>query len=251
MTDNRRLHDESSVESALRDLAPTIAYPPTPDLATSVRAALTDPEALRPPRFRWRIFRRSSLAAVAALVLLAGAALAVGIGLRGLSIVFVETPPPGASEELRLGEPVTLTEAQAEAPFRILLPSGEIGRPDEVYADSRAGVHQVTLVYRTSSGGKGVDLLITQFLARPELDAAVKQVGPGTSVEAVTVGDHQGFWIAGEPHMLTYVDPNGRLIEDRIRLVGDVLVWQEGDVTLRLEGAESREAAIQIAESME
>ena len=248
MTDNRRLHDESSVESALRELAPTIAYPPTPDLATSVRAALTDREALRPPRFRWRLFRRSSLAAVVALLLLAGAALAVGFGLRGLSIVFVDTPPPGASEELRLGEPVTLAEAQAEAPFRILLPT--MSKPDEVYADSRSGIHQVTLVYRSPAGDE-VDLLVTQFLARPELDAAVKQVGPGTSVEAVIVGDQEGFWIAGEPHVLTYVDPRGSVIEDRIRLVGDVLVWQAGDLTLRLEGAGSKEAAVQIAESIE
>ena len=248
MTDNRRLHDESSVESALRELAPTIAYPPTPDLATSVRAALTDREALRPPRFRWRLFRRSSLAAVVALVLLAGAALAVGFGLRGLSIVFVDTPPPGASEELRLGEPVTLAEAQAEAPFRILLPT--MSKPDEVYADSRSGIHQVTLVYRSPAGDE-VDLLVTQFLARPELDAAVKQVGPGTSVEAVIVGDQEGFWIAGEPHVLTHVDPRGSVIEDRIRLVGDVLVWQAGDLTLRLEGAGSKEAAVQIAESIE
>ncbi len=250
MTDDRRLHDESSVESALRELAPTIAYPPTPDLATSVRAALTDREAQRPPRFRWRLFRRSSLAALVALVLLAGAALAVGIGLRGLSIVFVDTPPPGASEELRLGEAVTLAEAQAEAPFRILLPTGEMSKPDEVYADSRSGIHQVTLVYRSPAGDE-VDLLVTQFLARPELDAAVKQVGPGTSVEAVIVGDQEGFWIAGEPHVLTYVDPRGSVIEDRIRLVGDVLVWQAGDLTLRLEGAGSKEAAVQIAESIE
>ena len=251
MTDSRRLHDEPSVERALRELAPTIAYPPTPDLATSVRAALTDREALRPPGFRWRLFRRSSLAALAALVLLAGAALAVGIGLRGLSILFVETPPQGASEELRLGERVTLAEAQAQAPFRILLPTGEMGRPDEVYADSQSGIHHVTLVYRSPAGDDGVDLLVTQFLARPELDAAVKQVGPGTRVEAITVGDQEGFWIAGEPHVLTYVDPRGRVIADRIRLVGEVLVWQVGDLTLRLEGAGSKEAAVQIAESIE
>ena len=251
MTDDHALHDDSAVERALRELAPAITYPPTPDLATSVRAALTAREALQPTRYPWRIFRRSSVAALAGLVLLAGAALAVGIGLRGLSIVFVDTPPSGVSDDLRLGEPVTLAEAQAEAPFRILLPSGEIGRPDEVHADSRAGVHQVTLVYLTSPGGNRVDLLITQFLARPELDAAVKQVGPGTSVEAVSVEGRDAFWIAGEPHVLTYVDPSGRLVEDRIRLVGDVLVWQVGDLTLRLEGAGSREAAIQIAESME
>lgn len=250
MSGDRRLQDESSVERGLRELAPTIVYPPTPDLATSVRAALTDRGASRSPGFSWRLFRRSSLAALAALVLLAGAVLAVGMGLRGLSIVFVETPPPGASEELRLGERVALAEAQAQAPFRILLPTGEMQRPDEVYADVRAGIHQVTLVYRTSPG-RDVELLITQFLARPELDAAVKQLGPGTSVETVSVGDQEGFWIAGEPHVLTYVDPSGRAIEDRIRLVGDVLVWQSGDLTLRLEGAGSREDAVEIAESME
>jgi hypothetical protein len=36
-----------------------------------------------------------------------------------------------------------------------------------------------------------------------------------------------------------------------VRLVGDVLVWQRGNLTLRLEGASSKNAALAIAESME
>jgi hypothetical protein len=106
-------------------------------------------------------------------------------------------------------------------------------------------------VYRSDTDSASVDMLITQFQARTEQDVAVKELGPGATAEPVTVSGEPGFWISGEPHVLVYLDPSGRPFEDRVRLVGDVLVWQRGEVTLRLEGAASREAALRIAESMD
>lgn len=253
MTDSRRLPDEAALERELRTLAPAIAYPPTPNLVASVGAALAEPDAPGRRRRGWRLFRRSWLVAIAALLALAGGVLAVGFGLGGLSIVFVDSPPEPIGNDLQLGEPMMLAEAQAEAPFRILLPS-EVGEPDAVYADDRSGVYRVSLVYRSddaSSADHEVGLLLTQFLARPDIDVAVKQVGPGTSVEHLTVAGQPGFWISGEPHALAYLDESGRVVEDRVRLVGDVLLWQRGEVTLRLEGAASREAALDFAQSTE
>lgn len=251
LTDSRRLPDEAALERELRTLARAIAYPQTPDLVASVGAALTEPETPDRRRSGWRLFRRSSLVAIAALLALAAGVLAVGFGLRGLSIVFVDSPPQPIGHDLQLGEPTTLAEAQAEAPFRILLPS-DIGEPDAVYADDRSGVYRVSLVYRSdnaSSADEEVGMLLTQFAARPDIDVAVKQVGPGTSVEHLTVTGQPGFWISGEPHALAYLDEGGRAIEDRVRLVGDVLLWQRGEVTLRLEGAVSMEAALEFAQS--
>lgn len=253
MTDSRRLPDEAALERELRELAPAIAYPETPDLVASVGAALAQPDAPGRRRSGRRLFRRSSLVAIAALLALAGGVLAVGFGLRGLSIVFVDSPPQPIGHDLQLGEPMTLAEAQAEAPFRILLPS-EIGEPDAVYADDRPGVYRVSLVYRSdnaSSADEEVGLLLTQFIARPDSDVAVKQVGPGASVEHLIVAGQPAFWITGEPHALAYLNASGRAIEDRVRLVGDVLLWQRGEVTLRLEGAASREAALEFAQSTE
>lgn len=253
MSDRSSPVEETAIDLALRGLAVEIRYPPTPDLAGAVRRRLDvgDLPVRAPWRIGWRLFRRSSLAALAALLLLVGAVLAVGIGLRGLSIVFVEWPPPAVGDRLELGTAVTLAEAQAQAPFEVLVPTGEIGEPDEIYVDEAGGVYRVSLVYRSDSDPASVDLLITEFHARTEQDVAVKELGPRSRAEPVTVRGEPGFWISGEPHVLVYLDRGGRPFEDRVRLVGDVLVWQRDEVTLRLEGAVSREAALRIAESMD
>jgi len=146
---------------------------------------------------------------------------------------------------------VTLAEAHAQAPFGVLVPTGEIGEPDDGYVDEGGAVYRVSLVYRSDTDSANVDMLITQFQARTEQEVAVKELGPGATAVPVRVRGDPGFWISGEPHVLVYLDPSGRPFEDRVRLVGDVLVWQRGEVTLRLEGAASREAALRVAESMD
>jgi hypothetical protein len=240
---------DMALERALRDLGPRIAYPPTPDLAVRVNEAVAHAgERQRRPLFRWRPYARALPAALVGLVLVAGAALAVGIGLRGLSIVFVDSSPAPIGRSLELGERVGLAEAQRRVSDPILLPTGDLGEPDEVYLDVRAGIEQVSLVYRAADEAP---LLISQFVATSEIVPTVKEVGPGTTVEQVPVGGEPGYWIEGSPHVLLYRDPSGAQIEDRVRLVGDVLVWQRGNLTLRLEGASSKNAALAIAESME
>lgn len=252
-----QLSEDVALDRVLRDLAARIVYPPTPNLSASVRAAVVEADGRRArPRFGWRPIGRSLPAAVVALLLLVGTALAVGIGLRGLSIVFVESPRHLIGQGFELGEPVTLADAQQRVSYPILLPAGDLGRPDEVYLDLRAGLEQVTLVYRSgavSPAGEDdeVGLLITQFRARPDSATITKEVGPATTVEPVVVGGEPGFWIEGSPHVLLYRDPSGATISDRVRLVGDVLVWQRADLTLRLEGVGTQEQAVTIAESMD
>lgn len=245
MTERRpaKLRDQE-LEQTLVEIAALVDYPPTPDLASRAPAALPAPAAFR---LRWRPLRHGLLAATLALLLVAGAALAVGLGLRGLGIVLVESPRPAAAD-LQLGERVALSEAQARVPYRILVPAGELGDPDEVYLDERLGIEQVTLVYRSNGD---VQLLITQFQATPAADVATKEVGPGTTVEPVTVAGAEGLWIEGEPHVLLYRDASGAVIEDRVRLVGDVLIWRQGELTLRLEGVSSLEEAVALAASVE
>jgi hypothetical protein len=48
-----------------------------------------------------------------------------------------------------------------------------------------------------------------------------------------------------------YIDRTGHPEFDTVRLAGNVLLWQHGAVTVRIEGRISMERAITVARSME
>ena len=89
--------------------------------------------------------------------------------------------------------------------------------------------------------------LLTEF--RGQEAYIEKLIEPEAKVERVDVGDI-GAWFE-EPHVLAFVDRNGRFRENTARLAGKTLLWQQGDVTLRLEGQLSKEEALRIARSAE
>jgi hypothetical protein len=78
-----------------------------------------------------------------------------------------------------------------------------------------------------------------------------KIISTGTVVEPVQLGDGRGFWISGDPHVYFYMTLEGEHVEENRRWVGDALIWEEGDLTYRLETSLGRNAAIRIAESLE
>ncbi|MDQ3937611.1 MAG: hypothetical protein M3253_02910 [Chloroflexota bacterium] len=238
---------EKDIEQALAELGRQFMYPPTPDVAPGVRTALTShARHARDPLPGIKSLRTAFLAALLALLVLAATVLAIGIGLRGLGIAFVDQLPD-ATEKLQLGEGLMLSEAQARVPYTIALPPAHLGEP-EVFVDSLGTVEQVILLYRRD---RAVDLLLTQFVAHLEMDVATKLIGSGTGVEELTVDGGRAFWIDGEPHVLYYRDASGATLQDRVRLVGSVLVWQKGDLTLRLEGLNDKAEAVRIAEAVE
>jgi hypothetical protein len=113
---------------------------------------------------------------------------------------------------------------------------------------------RVDLVYRARPGLPAspftdVGLLITEFQGQPTPEFLKKVTTMGV-VEQVTVGGEPGYWFSGEPHFFTYQDAAGTLREEQTRLAGNTLIWQRGDLTLRLEGELPKEEAIRIAESM-
>ena len=72
-----------------------------------------------------------------------------------------------------------------------------------------------------------------------------------THLEAVSVGGEPGFWISGAPHAFFFVCYDaGECRQERYRLAGNVLIWEQDGVTLRLESALPREEALAIAESV-
>ena len=258
---------DAELERELREVGRWVDHPPTPDLASAVRSRLEIESASRgrrlPPVRPLLALRRSVLLAAAALLLLVGAAVAIGLGLRGLPIFFVDRLPATATPDaaapaggspgarLELGEPSTLEAAQRVARFTIRRPTlPELGEPDAVYvAPSGVGVTRVELVYRPRPGypaapGTEVGLLVTQFPGRTEPELVKKLAGPGTRIEPVSVQGSPGYWITGRPHALLYSGG-----EERYRLVGDVLIWQREDIIYRIESALGRDAVLRIAES--
>jgi hypothetical protein len=269
---------ELDLDRALTDLAASLEFPPTPDLAAAVSARLDEAPATRPrprPRPRrwswpagWRRLAVAGLAAVllAAAVLVASPgtreAVARRLGLRGIGVELGGPPPPtvtttpGARLDLGLGERVSLEEARRRVGFPVLVPgAGGLERPDAVFvseADPAGG--RVDLVWGArpglpASAFTDAGLLITQFQGEPTPEFIKKVAGAGL-VEFVEVGGEPGYWFSGEPHFFTYRDAAGNFREEQTRLAGNTLIWQRGALTLRLEGELSKEEAIRIAESM-
>jgi hypothetical protein len=243
------------LEAELRALGATIEFPPTPDLAGAVRRRL----AAAPARafFPWRRVLAVSLAVLAVSI---GAVMAVPdartailewLGLRGVKIERTETGPtaPERPPELALGQRVTLEEARDQVAFPVLNPDfDELGEPDEVYVSEAVRGGQVGYVWRDDEGG--VELLLTQFVGSLTREFIQKALGPRTTIEEVRVDGGLGFWIAGEPHDFVYLDERGEPAFDTFRLAGNTLVWERGEITVRLEGDLTKEEALAIARAI-
>ncbi len=279
---------EAELERALRDLGQHLAYPPTPNLVLPVRQRLAQRPARRLPWSGWWPVGRRFAVALAALLALASAALlafepgartavAERLGLRGVWIErlpLVPAPTPTATAaptplptptsiplgaRLELGEVLPLQEARARVPYPVVVPSlPELGAPDEVYLSPVPAGGQVALVYRARPGlppasETGVGLLLTQFVARPgTLNSGVlgKGAGPDTRIEETVVNGGRGVWLEGQPHLLFLSDARGQLRQEPVRLAGNVLLWEQGELTLRLEAAISKAEALRIATSV-
>jgi hypothetical protein len=275
-------HRELDLERALADLAAALEFPPTPDLAAAVTARLGAAPAAAPappsPAARarrwlaglagWRRLAAAGLAVVllAAAVLVASPgtreAVARRLGLRGIGVELGGPPPPtvtttpGGRLELGLGDRVTLEEARRRVDWPVLVPGAPgLKRPEDVYVNQAVpSGGRVDLVYRARPGlppspFTDVGLLVTEFQGQPTPEFLKKVTAMGV-VEQVTVGGEPGYWFSGEPHFFTYRDAAGTLREEQTRLAGNTLIWQRGDLTLRLEGELPKEEAIRIAESM-
>jgi hypothetical protein len=264
---------ELDLDAALADLGASLRFPPTPDLAAAVTARLEQAEGPAPalPRPRPRRWRRLALAAMAAVLLAAAVlvaspgtreAVARRLGLRGVGIELGGTPPttattrPGDRLDLGLGERVTLAEARGRVGFPVLVPGAPgLGRPDAVFVNRAVPPGgRVDLVYRArpglpASSFTDAGLLVTEFRGRPD-ELFLKKMTGGGLVEEVTVAGGPGYFFSGEPHAFTYVDATGVYREERTRLAGNTLIWERGDLTLRLEGELSKAEAVRIAESM-
>jgi hypothetical protein len=241
------------LELALVELGRSLEFPPTPDLSARVRERIA---AERAPRPRLAVFpaRRALVIALALLAVSVGALMTVPgtraailefFGLRGVAIERVETlPTVPKNVELNLGARLGLDEAGERVDFELVVPE-RLGRPDEVYVLDFPPGGMVSFVYGSAEEPRA---LFTQFRATVE-DVFFKKVAADTQVEAVTVNGEPGFFLSGAPHVFAYVDANGQFRQETVRLAGNVLLWERGELTLRLEADVTKAEALRIARS--
>jgi hypothetical protein len=225
-------------ERELHALARYVDFPAERDLAPAVRTRLT----ARPERRR-----RALVAALAALVLALAVAFAVPparsailrfLHLQGVTIERVDRlPEVRTSRPLDLGKPIRLGEARGTIRFRPLT-SALLGEPDRITWDGR----QLWLVYGHTR------LLVSQFLASGVPVYIKKVAEPGTTITPVVVDGGRGFFLSGARHFL-YLAPTGIVLDERVRLARNVLLWEHGPLTLRLEGELTLAQALRIARS--
>ncbi len=238
----------TELERALVALGRDLDVPQTPDFAPAVLAGI-GPRPLPRPRRRWAIVVAFAVLATLAATLAipeARSALLRILHIGGERIELVDELPGVTVEhdlEFVLGERVTLEEARRRAGFAL---RGLDEPPDRVYLGDRGTVwflygtpkHVHLLVAQTPRFRLGTDLMFK------------KLVGPETRIEPADVDGSPGFFLGGEPHLVFLLDENGRVVNESARLSRNVLVWDSGGVTYRLEGDFGKEEALEIAGSL-
>jgi len=232
------------LEQRLLALGAGLEVPPAPDVVPAVCARLPARSGRGPLPAR-----RALAVALAVMLVLAGTAMAVpstrhavlqALGLRGVSVERVphlRPPSAGTGARLGLGQRLPPGRSRHAAGFTALLPAGSV----PAYLD-----HDVP-------GGR-ISLLIGRVLVI-ELHGTTtpfifKVIGPGTTVKQVRVNGGPGVYLTGAPHEVIFRESTGQVQTDRVRLAGNVLMWQQGPVTVRIEGTHSLRRALAIARSL-
>jgi hypothetical protein len=160
------------------------------------------------------------------------------LGLRGVRIERVpRLPPVTGATGLGLGQRIPVAGARHAASFTALLPSGS---PAAYLGHDVPGGRISLLIGR---------VLIIEFrgTATPFI---VKIIGPGTAVKRVRINGHPGVYLSGALHEVLFQTQTGQIQSDRVRLAGNVLIWQQGPVTIRIEGTRTLRQASALARSL-
>jgi hypothetical protein len=254
----------TELEERLLSLGRQVDYPATPDFRRAIR-----PRLVQSAGGRRSVGWRFAVAAAAAIAVAIGTLLAIPptrdaiagfFGLKGLIIQRVpslHTPSPTGTAELgkrlALGRQMTFAQAQATLPYPIIRPQA-LGDPDLVYLLDPADSHGVALVYLPradlpASAQTGVGALVIEYPGQVQPNFFLKMLGPDATLENVTINGSAGYWISGRPHDLLYLDPNGNVRDDSLRLAGNTIVWDEGTLTIRIEANLGKADALRLATS--
>jgi hypothetical protein len=227
----------TELERRLADLATAVEWPPTPELAPRF-----EPVRPAPPRRR-----RALVVALATLALAVALAFAVPparsailrfLHLGGVTVERVEslpeaeTLPPAQLEAL--GVQVTRAEAEAVlgAPVAVL----RVDDDAELF-ESHGAVSTVVAAPEP--------VLVSEIRVAGDPALLKKAASGATSFEFVRIDPaHEGVWLGGAEHVVSW-------FETPPRLAGNVLLWEDGGVTYRLEGKRlTKERALALARQM-
>jgi hypothetical protein len=216
-----------NLEHELRALP--LAFPDEPDVEARVLARLE-----RRPRRRWLVPALAAVAAVGALLAIpqTRAAILDLFRIGGVSVERVGTQPQAPARDPDLGRPTSLADARAAVDFALLVPRGDV----EAFVDE-------PMVNLRFDG-----LVLSQWRGE-QLPYVEKQVGPRSVTVRTVVDGAEGLWIGGAEHVIAFGDRDGVHFKER-RLAGNVLIWERGGVTYRLEGADTRAEALAIARDL-
>ena len=222
----------TAIEDRLVAWGEALEFPDADRLADDVVAAL----GVAPRRSVGRIVLVAAAAAVLVALVVAAVpdsrhAVARWLGLERLEVRVVDDGPRAAGTDL--GPERTLEEAAREVGVTPYL-APALGEPVAVHAP---GGHYVAVRYDDSGTPVLVATLPGQLIH--------KEVAAGSQVEPVDVHGTDGLWVTGTPHELVYADPAGQLTHSRT--AADTLVWQVGDVIVRVEADVPRDRALEIA----
>ena len=233
----------TELEQQLLALGARLEVPPAPDLVPTVLARL--PDRRRPVRPA----RRTLAVALATALLLAATAMAVPatrhailhvLGLRGVRIERVPRLPPlpaGAGRRLELGQRIPLARIRHAASFTALLPA----HPTADYLDHNVPGGRISLLARR--------VLIIEFRGTT-IPFIFKLIGPHTRVKRLRINGAPGVYLYDAPHEVLFQETTGQVQTDHIRLAGNVLLWQQGPLTLRIEGTHTLHQALVLAQSL-
>jgi hypothetical protein len=224
-----------------------LLVPRAPDVTEAVSDAI---RAGRRPRRRVASGVRLAILVAAALLLLATAAAATRwvIDLGGITIEPPATTSPSVSRPPltgpAFGEPMRLAEAETAAGFDAIVPS-KLGKPDRVWLTSGDEPDSVAIAMawfprpglpRIPGTPYGASLI--------EVRGASDLVAKRVEVRFVELAAPDTYWIHAEHEVELLTGDETQVFV----VTGNVLVWQDGVLALRLETDLSKADALAIAD---
>jgi hypothetical protein len=251
-------------ERRLAETAAAFDYPMTPNLAAGVRRRLAS--AAPPETFRRA--RPLQLAWIVAVLLLALGLLVAVPQTRAAIVEFLQigavrlfgtepaaapaatpgpSPTPLASLLDLAGESsLAAAEDRLGAPVPLPAYPADLGPPDRVFVQDLGGPVAILLWLEPDRPDQ---VRMALYILRLEGGAFAGKFQVD-EVEEVRVNGRPAYWVRGE-HLLQFRGPAGESRFAPLRPVaGNVLIWEMGGTTYRLESGLSRDEAIRVAESL-